>query len=390
MPSKNPCALFSLLFFWQWIAVAGQTTEEYGSGSNPILTVYQRYISPAKGGNTCPMHPSCSQYAKLALQKNPGTGMLSIFDRFLRCGADGKTYVRHSETGKLYDPVDQRDCIRYSPGGFSLETQSILGFDRPQQLSDSLSFIQFLIVTGRFEEALHESNIELYNSLYQEDFETNLIQSGYLHLMINDFEGFLTLYNIFSSQQSLSSEKRTEFDLALSKCHYLAGHFQKSLSALSLIDTFNLSPRLSGELNFLFALNYLSLGQFESAERNAGRIPNASDRVSFAKKCLTVDSLLPSCRFRNPGLAGVFSTIIPGAGYAYCGRPGTAFVAVIINGLFIWTAAEAFTKKNYAIGATAAFLGSGWYFGNIFGAVKSAKNHNQSITRAFIRNAVIN
>lgn len=33
------------------------------------IRFYQRYLSPIKGGSTCKFYPTCSQYAKEAIEK---------------------------------------------------------------------------------------------------------------------------------------------------------------------------------------------------------------------------------------------------------------------------------------------------------------------------------
>lgn len=82
--------------------------ETYGSGDNHLIDIYQRYISPVKGGNTCPMHPSCSQYAKMAFHVLPWHKAIPVsFARVLRCGRALEYYPYIMKNGefKWYDPV---------------------------------------------------------------------------------------------------------------------------------------------------------------------------------------------------------------------------------------------------------------------------------------------
>jgi tetratricopeptide (TPR) repeat protein len=88
---------------------------------------------------------------------------------------------------------------------------------------------------------------------------------------------------------------------------------------------------------------------------------------------------LPS---RNPALAGTLS-IIPGAGQLYCNRYEDALIAFAVNlGLF-WAAHDAFDQDQYALGGVLAFIGMGFYAGNIYGAVGDAHKYNQSRHRQF-------
>ena len=82
--------------------------EKYGEGKNIMLNFYQNWISPVKGGNKCPMHPSCSQYAKNAFQAHSWVlAEIITCERLLRCGHELNLYpwVRIDGRIKSYDPV---------------------------------------------------------------------------------------------------------------------------------------------------------------------------------------------------------------------------------------------------------------------------------------------
>lgn len=86
--------------------------ETYGTGDNSLLNIYQKWISPVKGGNTCPMYPSCSQYSKIAFQILPWyEAYTSSFERLLRCGNDLYLYPNITINGKIhwYDPAITED-----------------------------------------------------------------------------------------------------------------------------------------------------------------------------------------------------------------------------------------------------------------------------------------
>jgi putative component of membrane protein insertase Oxa1/YidC/SpoIIIJ protein YidD len=86
--------------------------EAYGTGKNYFLDIYQKWISPVKGGNTCPMYPSCSQYAKISFQVLPWyKAYTSSLERLLRCGNELQMYPRVRVNGQIrwYDPVITED-----------------------------------------------------------------------------------------------------------------------------------------------------------------------------------------------------------------------------------------------------------------------------------------
>ena len=87
---------------------------------------------------------------------------------------------------------------------------------------------------------------------------------------------------------------------------------------------------------------------------------------------------------KSPALAGALS-VIPGAGYLYCGRYYDALTSFLLNGGLMFGAYKAFDDGNTALGAVAALVGIGFYTGNIYGSVSSAHKYNQDSTEHFIR-----
>ena len=152
------------------------------------------------------------------------------------------------------------------------------------------------------------------------------------------------------------------------------------------------------ELNNLIALSddeevrdraYDRLGwlHIELADWPAAR--KAFSKVSAARRSrFRIDDLerelqradhLPS---RSPGLAGTLS-IIPGAGQFYCNRYEDALIALAVNVGLFWAAHDAFDEDQYALGGVLAFIGMGFYAGNIYGAVGDAHKFNQNMQRQF-------
>ncbi len=69
---------------------------------------------------TCPMHPSCSAYAKEVYEKHgPVTGSVMTFDRLIRCGRDETSHAREiyiQGRGRYHDPVRYNDFWWYEKG----------------------------------------------------------------------------------------------------------------------------------------------------------------------------------------------------------------------------------------------------------------------------------
>ena len=70
------------------------------------IRFYQRYLSPIKGGSTCKFYPTCSQYAKEAIEKYGALkgGRLAVW-RILRCNPFTSLFLKKITTtygGKNY------------------------------------------------------------------------------------------------------------------------------------------------------------------------------------------------------------------------------------------------------------------------------------------------
>lgn len=82
--------------------LAVSTAQSPDSGLGFVFDIYEHLISPIDG-ERCAMHPSCSQFAKVAIaQKGLGLGLLMSADRIMRCGMDTWLYPKYSKGEKDY------------------------------------------------------------------------------------------------------------------------------------------------------------------------------------------------------------------------------------------------------------------------------------------------
>lgn len=87
--------------------------------------------------------------------------------------------------------------------------------------------------------------------------------------------------------------------------------------------------------------------------------------------------------YKSPVLAGSLAALTPGLGHVYVSRYKDAVVAFLLNGAFIWAAAESFHQDHEVLGGILTFLEVGWYAGNIYSAVNSAHKHNRKVRNDF-------
>lgn len=123
------------------------------------------------------------------------------------------------------------------------------------------------------------------------------------------------------------------------------------------------------------ARKYLSRISAAGTERgNVRRLSLAIDRAETAKR-------------KEPITAGILS-VIPGAGFIYCGRYKDGLTALVLNTGLAWASLEAFNNDSPALGALLAMVEAGFYTGNIYGAVSSAHKHNAAQTRAILESGL--
>ena len=114
-----------------------------------------------------------------------------------------------------------------------------------------------------------------------------------------------------------------------------------------------------------------------------------SDVIAVQKKASVYHSYaeagtqLPN---RSPFLAGVLSTIVPGAGRLYTGRIGDALTSLLTVGIAGWQAYDGFQRDGLSSvkGWTLGTLGGIFYVGNIYGSVISARVYNQNVEDEFL------
>jgi len=88
----------------------------------------------------------------------------------------------------------------------------------------------------------------------------------------------------------------------------------------------------------------------------------------------------------SPFLAGFLSTILPGAGRLYTGRPADALTSLLTVGVMGWQAYDGFSRDGISStkGWTFGTLGGIFYLGNIYGSVISARVYNRHIENEFL------
>jgi hypothetical protein len=123
--------------------------------------------------------------------------------------------------------------------------------------------------------------------------------------------------------------------------------------------------------------------RWDEAEKIFTQVSLDSRFYSNAKRSIEICQRAKRIPKKNPYVAG-FLGIIPGLGYLYSGYKQTAVASFIVNGLLMWGTIKAFKQGNEGLGIMLAFITGGFYSGNIYGSIVTAKRANEEAKKALL------
>ena len=150
-------------------------------------------------------------------------------------------------------------------------------------------------------------------------------------------------------------------DLILGKVYYSLDQYRQTIAALKW-NNLKDDNKFFSEVQLLLGFSYARNFDHQSALNEIALVKPDSDKKNLAEKFrLTLQDIEATSR-KSPFLAGTFSAIIPGSGYLYCGRNGTALTSFIINGVLIWAISDAIKHEQYGITSAVGAFGLGSTF----------------------------
>ncbi len=142
-------------------------------------------------------------------------------------------------------------------------------------------------------------------------------------------------------------------------------------------------PRLLGEARYLAGCLSLRQGLGAAAREHFLSLP-AGHALAERALWLADEALrIPAIPKKSPALAGVLS-LVPGLGHLYLGEAGTGLLALSVNGLFGFAAADTFRGGHIGAGTLLAAIALFLYSGTIYGAVESAHRFNRDAEQNFL------
>lgn len=199
---------------------------------------------------------------------------------------------------------------------------------------------------------------------------------GHYQEAVSTFKKLTEKY--FDTEYSIKSYYR------ISEAYIQMKDFEQALIDLNNLVTISHNQDVKDEAYYRMGWIYIETASWDEARRYFNNI-SARNRRKFKLEKLSAalekETAIPH---KNPKLAG-FLSIVPGAGYLYCGRYQDALIAFLLNGGLIYAAYESFDKGQSALGGVISFVEFGFYSGNIYGAISSAHKYNRKNTGHFIQ-----
>ncbi len=257
-----------------------------------------------------------------------------------------------------------------------------------REFSDD-TFADYLFREGEYYRAITEYYRMLHTVLDYPERARLLSKVGLCYYKGADYDGYILFYEKNQNNFLGDSLFYAEMNLYLGKSFYHLNRYKEAINHLTLSQ---LSPsnQFFNESQFLLGISYSRMYDWQNAIRKLQLISQSDSDLDKIAAVNMIRSLqkFPDLSQKSPFLAGGFSAIIPGSGYAYCYRWGTGIASLLINGLLVWTFSDALKQEQYGLASLTGFVGIGWYVGNIKGSVKAANKYNSSIRDDYINSVL--
>jgi tetratricopeptide (TPR) repeat protein len=212
--------------------------------------------------------------------------------------------------------------------------------------------------------------------------ESAMYRIGIAHYLGGHYEEAVSAFKKLT-EQYFETEYSIKSYFKISEAYIKLKAFDQALIDLNNLVTITQDEDARDEAYYRIGWIYIETASWDEARRYFKKI-SAKNRHKFELEKLSAEldkeTAIPK---KNPNLAGALS-IVPGAGYLYCGRYQDALISFLLNGGLIYAAYESFDKGQSALGGVISFVAFGFYSGNIYGAISGAHKYNRKKTGQFI------
>lgn len=343
------------------------------------IDLYRAHISPLQGRHVCNFEPTCSQFSKQAIDRyGLGLGILMTADRLERCNPYAQyylgSYYQGVTDGRMNDPVADHAPgeARSQNAEYRTETNSVVCTSQ-SAVTGELGFADYLFGKGDYRRAIGE-----YERFVFEDVEAK--SQAYARLMIGESEyrlgDFAAANGAFRDAIGENDWEPAYLGMARSLLELGRGDAARHY-ALIIRDSALLRPA-----TVVAAWGLYRRHDFSGGARVMSRLNN--DSVLGGLPSLDGREVAR----RSPALSAVLSTVIPGLGQTYCGRPGDgAFSFAVVAtaaaaSYYYWSKPE--QDPNHIKFAIVAGLGTVFHLGNIYGAATAGRDYNRLQKRNYL------
>lgn len=178
-------------------------------------------------------------------------------------------------------------------------------------------------------------------------------------------------------KKGLSGDRSTaDAFFLMSECYLKQFQTVSAISVLNHVRFVHDQPDIVDEAFYRTGWIHIESGNPHAANQYFKKISSKNRSKYHVDQVLKGLETAANLEMKNPTLAGLLS-ILPGAGYVYCGRYQDALVSFVINGILIGAAIESFDKDLHVLGGLISCVEIGFYSGNIYGSVNSTRKYNR-------------
>jgi tetratricopeptide (TPR) repeat protein len=146
---------------------------------------------------------------------------------------------------------------------------------------------------------------------------------------------------------------------------------------------FEKSPEIE-RANYLLAFNKIYEHKWEEARELFLQIKTAGKIMNSAQAEAVLLEKVGDIQTRNTVASVLFSAVIPGSGYYYCGRWADGFFSMIFNGFFIYNTYGAFSRNDSGLKLTYGIPALVFYLSSLYGSAIATDKFNNDEIKKFI------
>ncbi len=248
-----------------------------------------------------------------------------------------------------------------------------------------LKFADHLYQEGDYLRAAGEYQRYLFH--YPQNADSTLYRLGFCYRIAGDTERAIhTFRKIVASKAEGRFRPAASYQIAYS--YFLSRQYEKSLQSLDEAVDKAESVDEQGKLQILSAFNYLHQKRWHDAEHVLSGLDLKDEKLSHTASSLRA-SVQDGMRLprKSPVLAGLMSTVVPGAGKFYCGQYGDGLYSLFLAGATGLLAWDGFRDDglNSIRGWIFGSMGAIFYTGNVYGSVVAARVRNHQLEVSLLR-----